>query len=41
MANVSSSNGIEKRPNLRFSEFNSNWTSVKLGLAGDFYGGLS
>jgi len=41
MANVSSSNGIEKRPKLRFSEFYSNWISIKLGFAGEFYGGLS
>ena len=41
MENVSSSNGIEKRPKLRFFEFDSNWTSIKLGAAGDFYGGLS
>ena len=41
MANVSSSNGIEKRPKLRFPEFKSEWEHTQLGLSGEFYGGLS
>ena len=41
MANVSSSNGIEKRPKIRFPEFKSEWEHTQLGLSGEFYGGLS
>ena len=31
MANVSSSNGIEKYPKLRFSNYNTSWDGIRFG----------
>ena len=41
MANVSSSNGLEKRPKLRFPGFDEPWNETALEDLGNFYNGLS
>ena len=41
MSNVSSSNGLEKRPKLRFPGFAEPWNETNLEDLGNFYNGLS
>lgn len=41
MANVSSSNGLEKRPKLRFPGFDEPWMESSFDDVGSFYNGLS
>ena len=41
MANVSSSNGLEKRPKLRFPGFDEPWRESSFDELGSFYNGLS
>ena len=41
MANVSSSNGLEKRPKLRFPGFDDPWMESSFDELGSFYNGLS